>query len=253
MNQPKLSVVVITLNEEDSIQQCLESVKDLADEIIVVDSGSTDHTIEIAKKFGAKVYHRGFDNYAAQKNYAAEKATSDWILSLDADEAVSPELAGEIKQLISSSVSQLNSSPVGFLIPRRNFLLGAEIKHTRWAPDKHIWLWRRRVGKWVGKIHEEVVVEGVVGELKHAKIHYSYKTVSEFLEMVNRYTEREAISMHERGVKFSFVNLILEPTKSFVGRFAYKAGFLDGWRGFVLSFLRAYYKFILWAKLWNLK
>ena len=247
MNE-KLSVVIITFNEEEDLPRCLESVKDLTAEIVVVDSGSTDKTIDIAKKFGAKVYHRDFDNYAAQKNFAAGKATGTWILSLDADETVSTGLAKEIQEVLS-----VDEGCDGYLIPRRNILLGAEIKHTRWAPDKHIWLWKATKGKWVGKIHEEVVVNGTVGELAHAKIHYSYKTVTEFLEMVNRYTEREAISMHERGIRFSFMNLLLEPVKSFVGRFVYKKGFLDGWRGFVLSFLRAYYKFIVWAKLWSLK
>lgn len=245
----RLSVTVITLDEEKDLPRCLESVKKLADEIIVVDSGSTDKTVEIAKRFGAKVYHREFDNYANQKNYAASKATGDWILSLDADEEIEPVLASEIKEVISGRDTHI----VGYSIPRKNIIFGKFIRYTRWQPelDRHIWLWRRNKGKWVGSVHEEVVVDGKVGKLKGAKIHHQYETVTEFLDMINRYSELEANQMLERGVKFSYLQLFFQPIYNFAVRYFYRLGFLDGWRGFVLSYLMAFYHFSLWVKIWS--
>lgn len=243
--KPNLAVVIVTLNEEKELARCLESVKGLTDEIIVVDSGSTDKTLDIAKKFGAKIYHRDFDNFAAQKNFAAGKADSIWIFSLDADEEASLELRGNIKSAVSSDKYS------GYLIPRRNFMLGGEIKHSRWSPDKHIWLWKKGKGEWKGRIHEEVVVEGEVGELIGAKIHHSYNTVSEFMGMINSYTSFESEEKIKKGEKFSVIKLFIDPVVSFVGRYFYKKGFLDGWRGFVLCSLRGYYKFVTWAKVWE--
>ena len=245
MGKYKISVTIITLNEEREIERCIKSVRSIADEIVVVDSGSTDRTVEFAKKLGAKVYFRKFDDYASQKNFATEKAKGDWILSIDADETVSEKLAEEIKEAIKQKAFY------GYLIPRQNILLGAEIKHTRWSPDKHIWLWRKGKGRWIGQVHEEVQVEGWVGELKEGKIHYQYESVTEFLKMMNRYTDRMADEMVSQGKKFSLFMLFYAPLLSFFRRFFYKKGFLDGWRGFVLSYLMAIYRFTTWVKLWE--
>ena len=162
----KLSAVVITLNEEKNLPRCLKSVKNIVDEIIVVDSGSKDKTIEVAKKFGAKVYLRKFDNFANQKNFATLKASGDWILSLDADEKISSKLADEIHSLISKGLLKNFDA---YSIPRKNIIFGKFIKYTRWQPelDRHIWLWKRSKGSWVGDVHEEVKVEGNIGKLKH--------------------------------------------------------------------------------------
>jgi glycosyltransferase involved in cell wall biosynthesis len=265
----KLSVCIITKNEEKDLPRCLESIKHLADEII----DSTDKTVEIAKKYGAKVFTRQLDNFAAQKNFAVEKATGDWIFAIDADEEATPELKDEIKHILNHSnntgykkdlrfknydlrkddkglqhkIGQIN----GYLIPRRNIILGAEIKHTRWSPDKHIWLWRNGKGKWVGDIHEEVEVEGWTGELANAKIHYHYETVAEFFAMLNNYTEREADQFVAHGRTFSYFQLFYAPLLSFFRRFIYKKGFLDGWRGFVLSYMMAIYRMTTWIKVWE--
>lgn len=245
----KLSVVIITLNEEDCIGRALKSIENIADEIIIVDSGSTDKTIEIAKRFGAKIYFRKFDNYGAQKNYAAEKAKGEWILSLDADEEISIELANEIQQYITKSQQTF----VAFSIPRKNIILGKFIKYTRWQPelDRHVWLWRKDSGKWSGDVHEEVeIFNGSIGKLINPKIHYQYDTVREFLSMMNNYSEIESNEKNKR-ISFSILRLIIDPVYNFLIRYFYRFGLLDGWRGFVLSYLMALYHFEVWIKVWE--
>ncbi len=243
----KLSATIITLNEEKDLPRVLNSVKNLADEIVVVDSGSTDKTLTIAESFGCITFKRKFDNYSNQKNYALEKASGDWILSLDADEEVTSELAQEIKRAIK------DGSYDGYLIPRKNIILGKFIKHTRWDPelDRHVWLWRKGKGKWVGSVHEEVVVSGMVGKLKNAKIHYQYKTVREFIDMINRYTNLEAEEMIKKGIRFSYFRFFYDPVYEFLVRFVYRKGFLDSWQGFALSYLMAIYKMTTWVKVWE--
>ncbi len=243
----KLSVTIITLNEEDNIKKCLDSIKEIADEIIVVDSGSKDKTVEITKEYGAKVYEKKFDNYSNQKNYAAEKTTGDWILSLDADEEINPELAEEIKKAIKAT----NYS--AYSIPRKNIILGKWIKYTRWQPefDRHVWLWRKGRGKWLGEVHEELAVDGEVGRLKNAKVHYQYKKVSDFMDMMNKYSELDAGQKVKKGIKFSYFRFFLDPIYNFLVRYIYRWGFLDGWRGFVLSYLMGIYHLNLWVKIWE--
>lgn len=249
MNQPKLSVVIITLNEEKDLPRCLDSLKEIVDEVIVVDSGSTDKTIGIAKKYGAKVFERKFDNYSSQKNYAAKKATGDWILAMDADEIITPELAKEI----NSKQITLNSQPSAYSMPRKNIIFGKFIKYTRWQPefDRHVWLWKKGKGKWVGDVHEELEVQGKVGKLKAAKIHYQSEKVSEFMEMMNKYSELDAAQRIKKGVKFSYLKFFFDPIYNFLVRYFYRLGFLDGWRGFVLSYLMAIYHLKLWIKVWD--
>lgn len=241
-----ISATIITLNEEKKIKRAIGSISDIVDEVIVVDSGSEDRTIEIAKKLGAKVFFRKFDNFANQKNWAQSLATGDWILSLDADEEIPTKLAEEIKHALTKE------NIAGYFIPRRNFILEKEIKHSRWSPDKHIWLWKKESGKWAGDVHEEVVVRGKVGELKNSKIHYSHKTLSEFLDSNNFYSTLLSESMHKSKVKFSFVKMFWGPIFEFSVRYFYKLGFLDGWRGFTLAYLMAIYQLMVWVKLWQL-
>lgn len=240
-----ISATVITLNEETNITTLLKNLEGFADEIIVVDCGSTDKTIELAKKITPFVFFRKFDNFANQKNWAVSKASNEWILSVDADEQI-PEL---LKQEILKTIK--NEQYNGYLIPRRNFILDREIKHSRWSPDKHIWLWRKDHGKWVGDVHEEVKVSGKVGELKNNKIHNSHKTISEFFESNNFYSSILAQSMHKKNIRFSFLKMFWDPIFEFFVRYFYKLGFLDGWRGFTLSFLMAIYQLIVWVKVWE--
>lgn len=247
MSRAKLSVVIITLNEEENLPRCLASIKKIADEIVLVDSGSKDKTISIARSWGARVFIRPFDNFANQRNFALEKARGTWILSVDADETVTKSLAKEIKKAICSDRFDAYS------IPRKNIIFGKFIKHTRWQPelDRHIWLFKKEKGRWVGDVHEEVEVQGKVSKLNSAKIHYQYKTVSEFFEMMNRYSEMEAEEKFRKGIKFSYFRLFYDPLYNFLVRFFYRLGFLDGWRGFVLSYLMAIYHLQVWAKIWE--
>ncbi len=241
-----ITTTIIAKDEEKTIGKAIKSVLSFSSEVIVIlDSRTKDKTAQTAKKLGAKVFKRVFDNFANQKNYAASKASGEWIFSLDADEIVTPKLAEEIKRTISDTDCD------AFLIPRRNFLLGGEIKHTRWSPDKHIWLWRKEKGGWVGEVHEEVKVTGKIGELLHPKIHYQYKKIYEFLEMVNFYTQLEAEEKIKRRFTFSYFKFFYYPFRSFVGRYFLKLGFLDGWRGFVLSYLMAIYRLVTWVKVWE--
>lgn len=241
-----ISATIITLNEEKNIKRAIESIKDIVSEIIIVDSGSMDNTVKIAEKLGAKVFFRKFDNFANQKNWAQSKATGGWILSLDADEEIPKRLQEEIE------VAVKNSKYNGYLIPRRNFILGKEIKYSRWSPDKHIWLWRKDAGKWIGAVHEEVVVNGKVGNLKNSKIHYSHETLSGLMDSNNFYSTLLSESMYKKGVNFSLFRMFWNSIWEFKIRYFYKLGFLDGWRGFVLSYFMAIYQLMVWIKLWQL-
>ncbi len=259
----KLSVTVITLNEEKNLARCLDSVKDFADDLVIIDSGSTDDTIKIAETFGAKIFVRRFDNYSNQKNFAVSKTSGDWILSLDADEEVEHDLAEEIKlKIINSKTSGINqelknNDPVSDLdaysIPRKNIIFGKFIKYTRWQPelDRHVWIWRKGAGKWMGDVHEELVVKGRVGRMEYHKIHHQYDTIAQFWEMMNRYAEFEAKQKINNGFKFSLLRMFFDPKYNFFVRYFYRLGFLDGWRGFVLSYLMAVYHLIIWVKVWE--
>ncbi len=237
----KLSATIITLNEEKDLERCLKSLAHLVNEIILVDSGSTDKTIEIAKKFDVKIFTRKFDNFANQKNFAAEKSSGDWILSIDADEEITPELAQEITKAIS------DSSTDAYSMPRKNIIFGKFIKHTRWQPelDRHTWLWRKGAGTWVGDVHEELRVKGKIDKLKNPKVHYQYETVSQFLDMMNKYSSLDTKR------KFSLIRFIWDPIYNFLVRYFYRLGFLDGWHGFVLSYLMAIYQLEVWVKTWE--
>lgn len=245
----KLSVSIITLNEESKIEECLKSVKGIADEIVVVDCGSEDKTIDIAKKYGAKVFNKKFVNFADQKNYALKKTTGEWIFSIDADETIERELEKEIVEAIRSD------KYCGYSIPRKNIILGKFIKYSRWQPelDRHIWLWKKGKGEWIGDVHEEIRVDGLVGKLKHSKIHKHYDTLSEFVDMINRYSQIEAEEYVRSGGEFNNFRFVFDPIYNFIVRYVYRLGFLDGVYGFVLCMMMGFYHMILWSKVWTLK
>jgi glycosyltransferase involved in cell wall biosynthesis len=238
-----LTATIITFNEQEDLPRCLESLNELAREVIIVDQGSQDKTVEIAKRYGAKVFTREFDNFANQKNYALSKANGKWILSIDADEVIPSELKEEIKKVLA------NPDYSGYFIPRRNFILGAEIKHSWWSPDKHIWLWRKGQGEWEGEVHEEVIVKGKVGQLENAKLHYQDKTIKSFIAKNNRYSTILSQKMFEQKEMYSLAKMLKAVFFEFTVRFIYKLGFLDGWRGLVLAILMSYYQYQVWTKL----
>lgn len=242
-----LSITIITLNEGKNIRACLESVRPLDAEIILVDSGSIDDTVQIARKYNAKIYTRSFDNFSDQKNYAASKATKRWILSMDPDEQISSALLDEIRNAIKSETYD------AFLIGRRNFILGSEIKFSRWNPDEHIWLWKRNMGEWRGLVHEEVFSHGKVGKLNNKKIHYQSENIYDFLQSNNFYSSLEAKERFKRGEMFSFFRMFIEAIYEFLIRYIYKFGFLDGKVGFILAYLMGIYKIIVAVKIYQLQ
>ena len=246
MSRACLTVVVITYNEEDRLRRCLESVA-WADELIVVDAGSDDKTVEIARGFTDHVIIRPWSGFAAQKNFGLERARSDWILSLDADEEVSAELRREITDVLGS-----DRSVDGFRVARRNIFWDRWVRHGRLYPDWQVRLFRRGRGRFVERdVHEAVEVAGPVGQLGGDLVHRSYRDVADFLTRTDHYTSLAAEEWVRSGRRFSGADLVVRPLGRFVSMYVVHRGFLDGWRGFLLAVLYAYYVFIRSVKVWE--
>lgn len=243
----KLSVIVITFNEEHNIAACLESVR-WADELIVVDSKSTDRTREIARTFTNQVIEAEWQGYAANKNLALSHAKGDWILWLDADERVTPALAEEIRLAIQSSTNY-----VGYSMPRKAFFLGRWIRHCGWYPGHVLRLFRRQVAFINDNlVHEGVEIQGPVGQLRNDILHYTDLNLNHYLWKFNRYTSLAAQQLHERGYRSHWWDILLRPWHTFMKMYFLKAGFLDGIQGFMLSLLSGGYVFAKYAKVWEL-
>jgi glycosyltransferase involved in cell wall biosynthesis len=232
----RLSVTVITLDEEQRLRACLESVA-WADEIVVVDAESRDKTAQIAREFTERVVVRPWPGFTAQKNFALEQATGDWVLSLDADEEVSPELRDEIQSLLAQP------PPCdGYAVPRKNIFWGRWIRHGGLYPDWQMRLFRRPRGRFVDRaVHESVQVEGPVARLRGALLHRSYRDVSDFLARADRYSTLAADEWLRSGRPVRPADLVLRPLGRFFGMYVLRLGVLDGWRGFLLATLYAYY------------
>lgn len=241
----KLSVTIITLNEESNIRDALESVK-WADEIVVVDSGSTDKTVDICREYTDKVFYNPWPGHIAQKNLAIEKSTHHWILSIDADERVTPELAGEIKRVLEGP------SVDAYAVPRLVFYLGRWIDHS-WYPDYKVRLFRRDKGRWGGiNPHDKVVVDGKVERLKGDLLHYSYKDIAHHVNTMNSFTTISAREYSKLGKEAGLLDLIFKPAGMFLKKYLLKQGFRDGMPGFIIAVSSAYYVFLKYAKLWEL-
>jgi glycosyltransferase involved in cell wall biosynthesis len=240
-----ISVVIITFNEEERLEGALKSVTDLAEEIIVVDSFSTDKTLDIAKKYTKRVFQREWTNFADQKNFANDKASFAWILSLDADERVSPELQEEILH-----IKKDEPEGAGFSIPRRVFYLGMWIRHSGWYPDRKIRLFRREEARWEGEyIHEKLVIEGKIERLKGSIHHFTYRNIADHLERINNFSKLGAQKLYTQKKKARWYHLIFLPFFRFIKSFFFRLGFLDGFAGLVISVLNGYSVFIRYAKL----
>jgi glycosyltransferase involved in cell wall biosynthesis len=245
---PKLSVTVITKNEAADIAEALESVA-WADERIVVDSGSTDDTVAIARQHADRVFVRDWPGYIAQKNYAASVASHDWILSLDADERVTRELAAEIQSLVASPPPH-----PAYRIPRVTWHLGRWIRTTDWYPDFQLRLYDRRCAEWTGRyVHEAVTVRGGVGRLKGELQHFAYRDIADHLETIDRYTTYAARQMHEDGRRAGFLQIAGHPPLAFLRNYVAHRGFRDGVPGLVISALNSYYVFLKFIKLRELR
>ncbi|WP_263408152.1 glycosyltransferase family 2 protein [Terriglobus tenax] len=246
-----LSVAIITLNEEANLRRTLPSLK-FADEVVVVDSGSTDKTVELARSFGAKVYEEPWKGYAGQKNSAIAKCTGDWILSLDADEEVSADLAEQLRILLPS-----NPPHDAYYLPRRNIIFGRWIKHGGFYPDSKLRLFRRGAASFGARlVHETISFAGESDELEGALIHYPYPTIEDFVDHMNRYSSLGAEMLVEKGVVsrnyLAFVwNTVLRPLLQFVWNFFFRLGFLDGREGLMLHLYHAAYASWKYAKAWE--
>ena len=247
MSRPTLSVAVITKNEADRVARLLDSVR-FADEIIVVDSGSTDDTRELCRSYGAVVIDHTWLGYAAQKQLALEKASSDWVLSLDADEAVSDGLAGQIV----TAIRQAPPEVAGFSMPRLSYYLGRWIRHGGWYPDRKIRLVQKGRGRWVGEaLHETLTVDGRVLRLSQPILHYVYRNISDQLHTIDRFS---TIAAQERG-RASGVYVLAglgHATVKFIECYLWKLGFMDGWPGLVIAANSAWYAFLKHAKAWEM-
>lgn len=249
----KISVVISAYNEEAMIEDCLKSVKSVADEIIFVDNTSSDKTVQIAKKYTDKIYMRPNDPVMLNKNknFGFGKATSDWILSLDADERLTPQLSTEIRKAINNKQSTIN----GYDIPRKNIIFGKWIAHSIWWPDYNLRLFRRGKGKFAEKhVHEKLEIRGEVGRLENPMIHYNYQTVAQFINKLNKtYTESETENFIKSSKSINWYDAIRWPTNDFVKTFFLQKGYKDGLHGLVLSLFQAFYALVFFAKVWERK
>jgi glycosyltransferase involved in cell wall biosynthesis len=243
-----LSVIVITKNEEGNIGGCLESVK-WASEVVVVDGGSTDKTVEMATALGAKVFVRPWEGYGAAKNFALTQCSGQWILWLDADERVTKDLAEEIQAL----VHQGDSAFAGYNVSRKAFFLGRWIKHCGWYPGYVVRLFRRQAGKFTEeKVHERLEVSGRIGRLQSHLLHYTDPSLSHYFAKFNKYTSLAAEELTHQGQRFEIGQLIVRPIWVFFKMYVIRRGFLDGIQGFILCVLSSCYVFTKYAKLWEL-
>jgi glycosyltransferase involved in cell wall biosynthesis len=244
----KLTVTVITRDESAHIGAALESVS-WADEIIVVDSRSTDDTVAIARKHATRVEERDWPGYSAQKNYAAQIAANDWILSLDADERVTPALADEIRQTLDGGPAAR-----GYRVPRVTWYLGRWIRSTDWYPDYQLRLYDRRAGTWNGRrVHESVTLEGTPGLLRHELQHFAYRDISDHLATIDRYTTLAAEQWLAEGRRTNAVEMFVHPRLAFIRNYLLRGGIADGAAGLLVSNLNSYYVFLKFAKLWELQ
>lgn len=251
-----VSVVISAYNEEKKIGECLESVKNLADEIIVMDNESTDNTQEIAHKYTKNVYRQKNDptRIDIQKNAGFEKASGDWILNLDADERVTPELAKEIKEKIVNCKLKIgNSGVAGYWIPRKNIIFGKWIEHTGWYPDYQLRLFKKGKGRFVSEhVHEPLSIDGTTSKLISPLSHNTYTTVGQFLyKHFFIYAPSEAVEKRRQGYKFHWQDVILIPTGEFLGRYFARKGYKDGLHGLILSLGMAMYHFAVVLFLWE--
>jgi glycosyltransferase involved in cell wall biosynthesis len=241
----KISVVIITFNEEKRLEPALKSVADIASEIVVVDSFSSDYTVKIAKKYTGKVFQRKWTNYSDQKNFANKKASFPWILSLDADERLSPELQKEILE-----ITKVNPECSGFSMPRKVHYLGKWIKHSGWYPDRKVRLFRKDKSFWEGEfVHEKLVVDGTINNLKGVIHHFTYRDIRDHLDRINTFSGLAAQKLYAEKKKCRLYHLLFLPFFRFTKSYILRAGFLDGFAGFVIAVLHGYAIFVRYAKL----
>ncbi len=242
----EISAVLITLNEEQNLPRVLEKLR-WCEEVVIVDSGSTDGTLDIAHRFGARVVHRDFDGFASQKNFADQQAAHDWILSLDADEVLSDDLDASLRRIKSKGVDC-----DAYRFPRKAFYLGKWIHHSGWYPDKKVRLYDRCKARWAGLVHESVQVDGKIGEVDGDLLHYTCPSLSDHIRTTDRYTTLAARKFRDEGRSPHISHFLLSPPWAFVRSYFLKLGFLDGVHGLIIASMAAFYVFAKYAKAWKL-
>lgn len=242
-----ISCVVLVKDEEKTIETCLQSIRSLVDEMIVIDDDSEDKTIEKAKKFGARVFKRPLKcDFAAQRNFGLKQAKGDWVLFIDADEQITTGLAEEIKTAVKKK--EFN----GFYLRRQEWFGGKWLRYGETGRIRLLRLGKKGVGKWQRKVHETWRIRGKVGELKNPLLHYSHQNISQFLGQINFHSTLHAQALKEEGVKFSLFRLIFNPLGKFIQNYIFRLGFLDGVSGFIFAMMMSFHSFLARAKLYQL-
>lgn len=247
MKKLPISLTVITKNEEHNIERCLRSAP-FVSEIVVVDSDSTDRTQEKARSLGAEVYNENWRGFGPQRRLAVAKCNYDWILTLDADEALSPELSKEIQDRFTDLEPQ-----VGYQFPRISFHLGRWIRHGGWYPDYQLRLFNRKHSQWDEAVIHEKVIAPRTQKFQHPIRHWVFQDLFHQVQTNNRYSTLQAEDLHKKGKGFSFWKLIFKPKSKFFETYVFKLGFLDGRAGFIIAVGAAYSVFLKWSKLWELE
>jgi glycosyltransferase involved in cell wall biosynthesis len=255
IKKPTLSVAIITLNEERNIVRTLKSLAFKGGvfakvEVLVVDAGSQDNTMVLARKLGAKVLTRAWKGYSDQKNWAFSRCAGDWVLSLDADEVLTPALVAEIERTLPAASAEV----VGYAVKRRAFFLGKWIRHCGWWPDEQLRLFRKGKGRFNAQpVHEALEVTGKTKTLQEPLDHFTYDSIGAYLQKMDHYSDLAvgALGPDDRKVASWRSNLFLRPPLTFLKMYVLKMGFLDGWHGFVLCSLSAFHDLAKYAKLWE--
>lgn len=245
-----ISVVINTLNEAENLPRAIASAKNFADEIVVIDMESTDATVQIAKKLGAKVFSHKKTGYVEPvRNFAISKASNSWVLILDADEEIPRSLKDEIVNIIKNPKADY------YRIPRKNIIFGKWMKYSRWWPDYNIRLFKKGAVTWNEIIHAVPITQGIGGELEtkedFAITHHHYNSVEQYVERMNRYTTMHAKLRIEEGYKFAWKDIFAKPANEFFSRYFFGEGYKDGLHGLSLSFLQAFSELVMYLKIWQ--
>ncbi|MEE9408520.1 MAG: glycosyltransferase family 2 protein [Polaribacter sp.] len=242
----KISAIIPTLNEEIHIADAIKSVS-FADEIIVIDSYSTDQTLEIAGKYNVKIIKRKFDDFSTHKNFAIDQAKYDWIYILDADERVTPEVEKEILEAVKNP-----KDFVGFYVRRTFYFVGEKINYSGWQRDKVVRLFLKEHCKYQGVVHETIFTEGELGFFKHKIDHFGYKNYNHFISKIHHYGELKAKELHSKGKTVNAYHVLIKPPFRIFSHFILRKGFLDGYAGLILSITQGYAVLTRYIKLWLL-
>ena len=241
-----LTVSIITLNEEKNLARTLESVKKFADEIVIVDSGSTDKTEEIAKSFNAKFYFQKWLGYGPQRNKAIELASSEWVLNIDADEEISEELAKKIVDIKDEKNSNIDVFKINFM----SVCFGKKIKHGGWSNSYRIRLFKKNSGRFnENNVHEEFITNSHIGKINEYILHHSYSDLEDYFTKFNKYTTLGAIEYYKKNKKANLVSIVLNPIYKFIRMYFFRLGFLDGLEGFILAITSSLYTMVKYYKL----